>query len=84
MKDLIEDTDWYRDVETGDFVWTSKYLLDQGFCCNGGCRHCPYDENGDLKSFVESICIYDSKERSANESDTAVRDLTPESIIGEV
>ena len=84
MKDLIEDSDWYRDVETGDFVWTSKYLLDQGFCCNGGCRHCPYDENGDLKSFVESICIYDSKERSANDPDAVASDLAPESIIGEV
>jgi len=62
MKDLIEGIDWYRDGETGNFVWTSKYLSDRGFCCNGGCRHCPYDESGDLKSFGKSVCIYDSTE----------------------
>ena len=62
MKNLIEGIDWYRDGETGNFVWTSKYLSDRGFCCNGGCRHCPYDENGDLKSFDKSMCIYDSTE----------------------
>lgn len=48
MKDLVEGVDWYRDPETGAFVWTAKYLAGRGFCCNGGCRHCPYDERGDL------------------------------------
>lgn len=44
--DLEEGVDWYRDPETGLDVWTRKFLLDRGFCCNGGCRHCPYDEKG--------------------------------------
>jgi hypothetical protein len=53
---LIEGVDWYRDEETGAFVWTAKYLADRGFCCNGGCRHCPYEENGVLR-LVETIVI---------------------------
>jgi hypothetical protein len=46
MVDLEEGVDWYRDPETGLDVWTRKFLLDRGFCCNGGCRHCPYDARG--------------------------------------
>jgi hypothetical protein len=32
----------YLDPETGLFVMTSRYLLDRGWCCGNGCRHCPY------------------------------------------
>lgn len=32
------------DPETGLFVMTSVYLLDQGRCCGSGCRHCPFAE----------------------------------------
>jgi hypothetical protein len=23
-------------------VFTADYLRRRGFCCDGGCRHCPY------------------------------------------
>ncbi|MEO6910183.1 MAG: DUF5522 domain-containing protein [Edaphobacter sp.] len=23
-------------------VFTATYLLKRGYCCNSGCRHCPY------------------------------------------
>lgn len=23
-------------------VFTEKYLLERGFCCNNNCKHCPY------------------------------------------
>jgi hypothetical protein len=29
--------------EKGLLVFTSKYLLDRGYCCGNGCKHCPYD-----------------------------------------
>ena len=32
----------YLDPDTGLFVMTSAYLLDRGYCCDNGCRHCPY------------------------------------------
>lgn len=38
---LIERLDYY--VEDGKVVFTAHYLLKRGFCCNKGCRHCPYN-----------------------------------------
>jgi hypothetical protein len=32
----------YADPETGNFVFTAVSLLDRGYCCDSGCRHCPY------------------------------------------
>ena len=32
------------DPATGYQVFTAAYLLDRGYCCGSGCRHCPYDE----------------------------------------
>lgn len=47
---ISEGIDWYVDPDTGSHVWTSKFLIDRGYCCNGNCRHCPYDESGFIKS----------------------------------
>jgi hypothetical protein len=32
----------YRDPATGLIVLTVETHLSRGFCCNSGCRHCPY------------------------------------------
>lgn len=32
----------YLDPKTGLFVMTAVYLADRGYCCDNGCRHCPY------------------------------------------
>ena len=37
---LIEGLDYY--VENGMYVWTARYLQNRGYCCDLGCRHCPY------------------------------------------
>lgn len=34
----------YADPATGYQVFTAAYLLDRGYCCGSGCRHCPYDD----------------------------------------
>jgi hypothetical protein len=39
---LVKDLDYY--LEGDKFVFTAHYLLKRGFCCNSGCRHCPYRE----------------------------------------
>ena len=39
-RELIEGVDYY--VENGLFVFTAEYLRERGYCCNSGCRHCPY------------------------------------------
>lgn len=39
---LVEGVDYYMQ---GDYlVFTRHYLLRRGYCCNSGCRHCPYQE----------------------------------------
>jgi Family of unknown function (DUF5522) len=37
---LIEGLDYY--TENGFFVFTAWHHLRKGYCCNNGCRHCPY------------------------------------------
>ena len=32
----------YVDPRSGLFVLTSQFLADRGYCCDRGCRHCPY------------------------------------------
>lgn len=32
----------YLDPSTGLFVMTARTLWDRGYCCDQGCRHCPY------------------------------------------
>lgn len=32
----------YLDPPTGLFVMTAAFLAGRGFCCERGCRHCPY------------------------------------------
>jgi hypothetical protein len=38
-----ENAPTYRDPLTGFTVFTAKFLADRGYCCDSGCRHCPYD-----------------------------------------
>jgi hypothetical protein len=37
---LQEGLDYY--LEDGLFVFTEMFLLKRGYCCESGCRHCPY------------------------------------------
>jgi Family of unknown function (DUF5522) len=39
-KRLIEGEDFYWDK--GLFVFTEAYHKARGYCCESGCRHCPY------------------------------------------
>ena len=32
----------YTDPASGLTVLTSGYLAQRGYCCESGCRHCPY------------------------------------------
>ena len=42
---LVEGLDFY--FEDGLMVLTRRYLSNRGFCCENGCRHCPYDGKED-------------------------------------
>lgn len=37
----LDPEDFYY-TEEGYIVFTEKYLLKRGYCCQNGCRHCPY------------------------------------------
>ena len=49
---LKENEDYYID-KGGLLVFTAKYLLERGFCCGNGCRHCPYGEKQPAPSVPE-------------------------------
>ena len=38
--ELQEGLDYY--IENGLLVFTAAFLLKRGYCCESGCRHCPY------------------------------------------
>ena len=37
----------YVDPATGLLVMTARFLWERGFCCDSGCRHCPWIERPD-------------------------------------
>ena len=41
MNDAQEGRDYYVDQD-GLLVFTQEYHLKRGYCCESGCRHCPY------------------------------------------
>jgi hypothetical protein len=45
--DLIEGEDFY--LEDGLMVFTEKFLRKRGYCCESGCRHCPWGYRRDVR-----------------------------------
>src|ERR1043165_1101917 len=56
---LKEGEDFYR--EGAFVVFTARYHLRSGYCCESGCRHCPYrvaagaDKRDEEKSVEEAV-----------------------------
>lgn len=44
---FVEGRDYYFDA--GLLVMTEDYLRRRGYCCENGCRHCPYGYSRSLK-----------------------------------
>ena len=42
MSEMTENEDFYIN-DKGLFVFLEAYHLKRGFCCESGCRHCPYN-----------------------------------------
>jgi hypothetical protein len=38
---MLPGEHYYYD-EWGRMVFTARFLLERGYCCKNGCRHCPY------------------------------------------
>ncbi len=48
---LVEGVDFYR--EGAYVVFKEAYHLRRGFCCESGCRHCPYGAESGPAGFHE-------------------------------
>lgn len=44
LKPKPEPDEFYFSEE-GFIVFTEKYHLKRGYCCQSGCKHCPYGYN---------------------------------------
>lgn len=42
VKQDDKDPNEYYYMENGLLVFTAAYHLKRGYCCQSGCRHCPY------------------------------------------
>ncbi len=56
---LIEGEDFY--FEGPYMVFTAKYLKERGYCCESGCRHCPYGFRKDQRADVPSDASADDR-----------------------
>ena len=54
---LIEGEDFYR--EGPYLVFTEKFLRDRGYCCESGCRHCPWGYRADQRTDAPVSSIED-------------------------
>ena len=48
---LEEGRDYY--LENGLMVFTATFLLKRGYCCENGCRHCPYGYSKQTKNEIQ-------------------------------
>lgn len=44
IQDKYDPEDYYLTSE-GYVIFTEKYHLKRGYCCQSGCKHCPWDFN---------------------------------------
>lgn len=47
--DKFDPDDYYLTKE-GFIVFTEKYHLKRGYCCQSNCRHCPYRNKQEQKN----------------------------------
>ena len=52
--DKFDKEDFYLSEE-GFVVFTEAYHLKRGYCCQSGCKHCPYKNKEEEKNKQNSI-----------------------------
>jgi hypothetical protein len=50
---FIEGIDYF--FEDGLMILTAHFLLKRGYCCQNGCRNCPYAKGGNKNLQQESF-----------------------------
>jgi hypothetical protein len=49
--DLVEGVDFYREGQA--IVFTAAFHRRRGYCCESGCRHCPFGFNSQTPPAIE-------------------------------
>lgn len=71
----LKDSDYYYD-EFGNLVFTASYHKNRGYCCQSGCRHCPFGIDTKISTDVpielnladeENISLEDLAEKYLND-----------------
>jgi hypothetical protein len=57
---LVAGEDYYS--EGAVIVFTARFLLRRGYCCESGCRHCPYGNVTEIDPALDSSSIRQAKE----------------------
>jgi Family of unknown function (DUF5522) len=39
---VADNVPTYNDPDSGLSVFTAAFLAERGYCCDSGCRHCPF------------------------------------------
>ncbi len=52
LDSLVEGVDFEINSD-GLVVFTKHYLLKRGYCCESGCKNCPYKDQKIQKSITE-------------------------------
>ena len=65
---LVEGEDYY--LENGLMVFTARYHLRRGYCCDSNCRHCPYKQEpttGEIGALFKNVLGLTGKCESCGE-----------------
>src|SRR5690606_35395929 len=55
MKKVLSEGEDYYLSDRGFRAFTEKYLLDRGYCCMSGCKHCPYGSNTPVNEIRKKV-----------------------------
>ena len=54
MEKNLEPEDFYT-TEEGFIIFTEKYHLKRGHCCQSGCKHCPFGFDKKTGTFRKDV-----------------------------
>lgn len=63
-KPLFDDDELFYMNDSGFMVFTAEYLLQRGYCCGNGCKHCPFDYKAVQNPEQKQKMITAQKERN--------------------
>ena len=63
-KPLFDDDELFYFNENGFMVFTAEYLLERGYCCGNGCKHCPFDYKNVEDEIVRKKMLADQIKRN--------------------